>query len=241
MCSSAGCWGTLSSNFYNPWDCIEAVAAFSSPSFGKGLLNHVFHLIIMEEWSTTFLTCGSLNRTIHLKLCLRVVALASRGSESASAKAHVCWELWGLEWKVTGFEALLPELLLCWELTGPDAGIDRGISTNGDDEKEEANERLVGASVRSALVVFEQRSTSVRWLVSSVEGLNYGWLGPREVRHPYLRNRLVHLWVCHRWIWHLVDPIPHEHGTRPQGISLPVAEMRTWTKGVGFQYTHLRF
>jgi len=68
----------------------------------------------------------------------------------------------------------LPELLLCWELTGPDAGIDRGISTNGDDEKEEANERLVGASVRSALVVFEQRSTSVRWLVSSVEGLNYG-------------------------------------------------------------------
>jgi hypothetical protein len=69
--------------------------------------------------------------------------LASRGSDSVSAAARFCWELRGLEWKDTGIKALSPELLLCWELTGPDAGVDRGLSTDGDDE--EADERLVGA------------------------------------------------------------------------------------------------
>jgi hypothetical protein len=44
---------------------------------------------------------------------------------------------------VTGIKALSLELLLCWELTGPDAAVDRGLSTDGDDE--EADERLVGA------------------------------------------------------------------------------------------------
>jgi hypothetical protein len=45
---------------------------------------------------------------------------------------------------VTGIKALSLELLLCWELTGPDAGVDRGLSTDGDDEVE-ADECLVGA------------------------------------------------------------------------------------------------
>jgi hypothetical protein len=38
----------------------------------------------------------------------------------------------------------LLELLLCWELTEPDAGVDWGLSTDSDDE-EVANKRLVGA------------------------------------------------------------------------------------------------
>jgi hypothetical protein len=54
-----------------------------------------------------------------------------------------------------GIKALSLELLLCWKLTQPDAGGDRGLSTDSDDEKE-ANERLGVLSVRSALVVFEQ-------------------------------------------------------------------------------------
>jgi len=45
---------------------------------------------------------------------------------------------------VTGIKGLSLELLHCWELTGPDAAIDGGLSTDGDDE-EEADERLVGA------------------------------------------------------------------------------------------------
>jgi hypothetical protein len=45
---------------------------------------------------------------------------------------------------VTGIKALSLELLLCWELRGPDAGVDRGLSTDGDDE-EEADECLMGA------------------------------------------------------------------------------------------------
>jgi len=64
---------------------------------------------------------------------------------------------------VMGIKALSLELLLCWELTGPVAAVDSGLSTEGDDE-EEAYKCLVGASVRSSLVVFEQWSTSVRWL-----------------------------------------------------------------------------
>jgi hypothetical protein len=43
-----------------------------------------------------------------------------------------------------GIKALSLELLLCWELPGPDDGVDRGLSTVGDDD-EEADERLVGA------------------------------------------------------------------------------------------------
>jgi hypothetical protein len=45
---------------------------------------------------------------------------------------------------VTGIKALSLELLLCWELTGPDAAVDRGLSIDGDDEVE-ADECLVGA------------------------------------------------------------------------------------------------
>jgi len=98
----------------------------------------------MEASSATFLTRGSLNWSIPLDFCPRLVLLASRGSESVSAAARFCGEPRGLEWKVTGIQALSLELLLCWELTGPDAGVDWGLSTDGDDE-EEADERLVGA------------------------------------------------------------------------------------------------
>jgi len=98
----------------------------------------------MEASSATFLTRGSLNWSIPLDFCPRLVCLASRGSESVSAAARFCWELRGLEWMVTGIKALSLELLLCWELTGPDAPVDRGLSTNGDDEVE-ADECLVGA------------------------------------------------------------------------------------------------
>jgi hypothetical protein len=45
---------------------------------------------------------------------------------------------------VTGIKALSLELLLCWKQSGPDAGVDRGLSTDGDDD-EEADKRLVGA------------------------------------------------------------------------------------------------
>jgi len=45
---------------------------------------------------------------------------------------------------VTGIKALSQTLSLCWELTGPYAGVDRGLSTDGDDE-EETYERLVGS------------------------------------------------------------------------------------------------
>ena len=43
-----------------------------------------------------------------------------------------------------GIKALWLELSLCWELTRLDAGVDRGLSTNGNDE-EEADESLAGA------------------------------------------------------------------------------------------------
>jgi hypothetical protein len=98
----------------------------------------------MEASSATFLTRGSLNWSIPLDFCPRLVFLASRGSESVSAAARFCWQLRGLEWKDTGIKALSLELLLCWELTGPDAAVDRGLSTDGDDE-EVADSRLVGA------------------------------------------------------------------------------------------------
>jgi len=45
--------------------------------------------------------------------------------------------------------------------------------------------------------------------------------------------------VCEFDIWWILS---HNIITpRPQGISLPAAEIRTWRKGVGFQYTHLHF
>jgi hypothetical protein len=131
-------------NFHNPWAIIQAVAAISSTSSGKGLSKNVFRLIVMEASSATFQTSGSLNWSIPLDFCPQLVFLASRGLESVSAAAHCCWELRGLEWKVTGIKAFSLELLLCWEITGPDAGVDRGLSTDSDDE-EEANERLLGA------------------------------------------------------------------------------------------------
>jgi len=43
-----------------------------------------------------------------------------------------------------GIKALSLESLLCWELTGPDARVDSGLSTDGNDE-EEADERFLGA------------------------------------------------------------------------------------------------
>jgi hypothetical protein len=54
---------------------------------------------------------------------------------------------------VTGIKTLSLELLVCWERTGPDATVDRGLSTNGDDEVE-ADERLVGAIGKVCFGVF---------------------------------------------------------------------------------------
>ena len=98
----------------------------------------------MDACSATVLTCGSLNRSICLDFCPRLAFLVSRGYESVSAAARFCWDLRGHEWKVTAIKALSLELSLCWELTEPDASVDRGLSTDGDDE-EGADERLVGA------------------------------------------------------------------------------------------------
>jgi hypothetical protein len=50
---------------------------------------------------------------------------------------------------------------------------------------------------------------------------------------------ICELVVCEFDIWWILSHI--SMAPWPQGISLPAAEMRTWTKGVGFQYTHLRF
>ena len=44
---------------------------------------------------------------------------------------------------VMGIKALFLDLLLCWEITGPDAAVDRGLSTDSDHEVE-ADKRLVG-------------------------------------------------------------------------------------------------
>jgi len=52
-----------------------------------------------------------------------------------------------------GIKALSLESLLCWELTGPDAAVDRGLSTDGDDE-EVADSRLVGAFGKVCFVGF---------------------------------------------------------------------------------------
>jgi len=120
------------------------MAAISSTSSEKGLLNNVFHLIVMEASSATFLTCGFLSWLIPLNFCPGLVSLASHGLESVSATAHFCWELWGLERNVTGIKAIALESLLCWEHTGPDADVDRELSTDGEDEAE-ANDRLLRA------------------------------------------------------------------------------------------------
>jgi len=45
--------------------------------------------------------------------------------------------------------------------------------------------------------------------------------------------------VCSFHIWWIISDI--SMAPRERGISLPAAEMRTWMKGVVFQYTHLRF
>jgi len=58
-----------------------------------------------------------------------------------------------LEWKVMGIKTLSLESSLCWELTGPDASVDRGLSTNGDDE-EEADEHFMGAFGKIWIVGF---------------------------------------------------------------------------------------
>jgi len=99
----------------------------------------------MEACSASFLIRGSSNWSIPLDFCRRLVSLATCCSESVSPAARFCWELRGLEWEVTGIKALLLELSLCWELTGPDAGVDSGLSTDGNDEEEEADKRRVGA------------------------------------------------------------------------------------------------
>jgi len=52
-------------------------------------------------------------------------------------------ELRGRERKVTVIKALSLKFSLCWGLTGPDAGVDRGLSTDGDDVKE-ADKPVVG-------------------------------------------------------------------------------------------------
>jgi len=45
--------------------------------------------------------------------------------------------------------------------------------------------------------------------------------------------------VCEFYIWWILSHISME--SRAQGISLPVAEVRTWMKFMGFQYTHRLF
>jgi hypothetical protein len=122
-------------NFHNLRVFIQAAAAITSTSSGNRLLNNVFRLIVMEASSATFITRGSLNWSIPLDFCPRLVYLASHGSESVSAAARFCWELRGLEWKHTGIKALSLELLLCWELTGPDVTVVKGFSTDGDGEE----------------------------------------------------------------------------------------------------------
>jgi len=144
VCSRASCWGTLSSNFHKQWALIHEATAISSTTSGKGLSNDILQLIVMEACSATFLTDGSLNWSISLDHCHHLVFFSSAGPDSASASEYCCWELGRLEWKVTRITALSLGLVLRWELTRPDAGIDRGSSTNCD-PKEETDEDFVAA------------------------------------------------------------------------------------------------
>jgi len=133
---------------------IQAAAAILSTSSGKGLLDNLFRMVILEACSATFQSCGSLNCLIPLDHCPHLVFLYSQGSRSAAAAARFGWQLRGLEWNVTSIKALSIELSLCWELTGPDAASDRGLSCNGDDGRRPTRVSWL-LSVRSALVVFE--------------------------------------------------------------------------------------
>ena len=131
-------------NFHNPRVISQAAAAISSTSSGKGALNNVIHLIIMNACLATVPICGFLNLLIPLDFCAHVLFLSSPGFESVSAAAHFWWEFRGREWKVTVIKALSLKFSLCWELTGPDDGVDRGLSTDVDHVKE-ADKPVVGA------------------------------------------------------------------------------------------------
>jgi len=127
----------------------------------------------MQACTTTCVTHGSFNWLIPLDLSARWVLLASLGSDSVSAAACICWVLWVLEEKVTGIKALSLELLVCWELTGPVAGVDRELSTNSDDEQQ-ANELL--------MCVFGKVYFGGNWAVVDmllVTTFNFGGFGVR--------------------------------------------------------------
>jgi len=99
----------MSSNIHNPRAVIEAAAAVSTTCPRKGLFNNVFHLIVVEAHSETFLTGGSLNCSTSLDRCPCFVLLASQGSDSVSASSRFCWELRGLKLKVTDINPHLLE------------------------------------------------------------------------------------------------------------------------------------
>ena len=66
-----------------------------------------------------------------------------------------------------GIKTYSLELSFCWELAAPAASVDRGLSTDGDDE-EEADEGLVEACGKVCFVGFVQRSRIIRLLLSAV-------------------------------------------------------------------------
>jgi hypothetical protein len=60
-----------------------------------------------------------------------------------------------LDVKVMDIKALSHVLLVCWDLTGPVAGVDMESYTDSDDEQQ-ADKLLMCVLVRTALVVIEQ-------------------------------------------------------------------------------------
>ena len=87
--------------------------------------------------------------------------------------------------------------------------------------------------VRSALVGFEQRSTSVRWLLSTLECLEWEWPSPGEVHHPCPWNHPLHLRVGRLWVRHLVVSIPHQDGTQATGYKLTSGQDEDLGEGHG--------
>jgi len=241
MYLNASCWWTLSSNFHNLQAFVQAAAAIWSTSSEKGLLYNVFHLIIIKASPATVLTRRSLNWSIPLDFWPLLVILASRGSESVSAAPYFCWELWGPEWNVTGIKACSLELLLCWEPTGPDATIDWGVSTDGLDE-EEADQPLVCACGKICSGYFWAVVNKRPVAAFNFTGFEVGVAKCQRGLTSVSSKFVLPIWelvVCEFDIWWILFHI--RMPPRPQVISLAVSGIRTWTKGVWFQYTHLCF
>jgi hypothetical protein len=137
---------------------------------------------------------------------------------------------------------------------GPLARIDASLRTNQDQFPKLAGNYPLTAmmrrrpkriswvlSIRSALVVIEQRWPSVWLLHSTCDILSWSDWAPEKFVIQ-IREIVRYIWelvVCEFDIWWILSHI--SMAPCPQGTSLPLAKMRTWTKGVGFQYTHLRF